>query len=372
VIDAVGAASLVALIWILIAMNEYVPFLYRGGFLLVAVVGSLVTAAAAHPASRFGVVLGMQPLRWLGQRSYGLYLWHWPIFMLSRPGIDVHAPFTVVVICQIGLTCVIAELSYRYVEMPVRRGAIGRLVASWTARPAAERAGLTSRLASAGVAMIVLIVAIVVGLVRAPAPSAAASGLPVEPVISQTTVLPGQPWPLLPTRGHINDGTVTVPIELPTFHGQVTAVGDSVLLGASYVLHSRIKGLIVDAVVGRQAYSILPELRYLERIGRLAPDVVIHTGTNGVVTTSELNAILTFLRDRSRVVLVTVHVPRTWVDYDNNVIHAVVHHYPNAVIADWAAVSAGHPEYFVSDGVHLTVPGMIAYSNMIRDALSLG
>jgi hypothetical protein len=94
----------------------------------------------------------------------------------------------------------------------------------------------------------------------------------------------------------------------------------------------------------------------------------VHTGSNGIVTAGQLDAILATLSDRRRVVVVTVHVPRHWMARDNAVIRQVVPRHPNAVVADWAAAADGHGEYFVADGVHLSAAGLRAYTDLVLRA----
>ena len=110
--------------------------MFHGGFLLVDLATLLVIAAAVHPASDVGRLLGWKPLQWIGLRSYSLYLWHYPIFCITRPGLDIHrlgiwflsiryAGWPVFVF-RLALSFAAAELSFRYVETPIRKGAIGR------------------------------------------------------------------------------------------------------------------------------------------------------------------------------------------------------------------------------------------------------
>ncbi len=118
----VGLGVIALLIW---GTDEYSAFLYRGGIVLLSVATVLVVAALAHPASWLGPALGWKPLRWLGVRSYGIYLWHWPIIVLTTPTLQrgVNLPLAVV---QVGVTIAVAALSWRFVEEPIRRGALGR------------------------------------------------------------------------------------------------------------------------------------------------------------------------------------------------------------------------------------------------------
>jgi peptidoglycan/LPS O-acetylase OafA/YrhL/lysophospholipase L1-like esterase len=176
-LDGLGLAGLVGIGLLVWRTDEFSPFLYQGGFALLAVCTALVVAALAHPASRLGPALGWAPLRWIGVRSYGIYLWHFPIIVLTSPqgphGNDLFRD-----VLQIAATFVIAALSWRYVEQPVRHGALGRL---WRRlRDGGWRRGALPRRAWAGAALATLVllaaVAGMAGLGTAPAGPALASG----------------------------------------------------------------------------------------------------------------------------------------------------------------------------------------------------
>jgi peptidoglycan/LPS O-acetylase OafA/YrhL len=126
-----GPAALVGLGWCVWSYDEVSPGLYRGGFLLVDVLSVVAIAAAVHPSGRrYQRVLSSPPLRYLGTRSYGLYLWHWPVLMLTRPS-DWAVNGTVRFVAQMALSLVLTEASYRLVELPVRQGVIGRWWSTW-------------------------------------------------------------------------------------------------------------------------------------------------------------------------------------------------------------------------------------------------
>ncbi|HVQ17726.1 MAG TPA: acyltransferase, partial [Actinomycetes bacterium] len=136
-VAVVGSLSLLALLGCLTLFSESSPLLYRGGFLLVSAISAVAVAAAAHPAAAFGRALGNAPMQWVGKRSYGIYLWHWPIFLVTRPDLDLPYRGVAAALTSLGLTFAAAEASYRWIEMPVRRGAASRLwhqVASVTGR----------------------------------------------------------------------------------------------------------------------------------------------------------------------------------------------------------------------------------------------
>src|SRR5215203_821072 len=143
-LDGAGVVGLVVIALLIWQTNQYSPFLYRGGIVLLSVATVSVVAALAHPASWLGPALGWAPLRWLGVRSYGIYLWHYPIIVLTTPTVQrkINVPLEVF---QVGATIAVAALSWRFVEEPIRRGALGRLWAQaqsgvWRRKAAPRRA----------------------------------------------------------------------------------------------------------------------------------------------------------------------------------------------------------------------------------------
>ncbi len=125
-IDAAGVLGLVVIGLMFWRVSEFSPFLYRGGFALLGLASVLTVAALAHPASRLGPIVGCRPMRWVGERSYGIYLWHLPIIVLTTPE-SAHGPDLLRAALQVAATFGVAELSWRYVENPIRHGALGRL-----------------------------------------------------------------------------------------------------------------------------------------------------------------------------------------------------------------------------------------------------
>lgn len=388
VITTIGIVALLTVIWFFWAVGEYSNFIYRGGFLVLSAVVCLLIAAASHPGAPFGRMLGAQPMRYIGQRSYGLYLYHWPIYVITRPDLDIPLDGPALLGLRLGLTFLVAELSYRYVEIPIRRGAIGAFMARWRGADPDERAYLGRRvLASSGVAIAALGL-MGAGLATAkpadqeiPADVAAAIGIddggPTEILIDEPSVAPspgatGAPEPE-PDPSQAQQPEAPSADGLPTNgNGAVTAIGDSVMLGVASQLMGKIDATKVDAEVSRQASGVLERVQRLSKKGLLAPTVVIHTGTNGVVTEDQLREMLDILSDRERVVVVNTNVPRPWRKPNNELIEAIVPEYPNAVIADWFSVSKDNPEYFVSDGTHPQWPsGIKAFVREVMRAVGM-
>src|SRR5215207_310976 len=119
--ELLGWVGLAAIVFLYNQLNEFQPFLYRGGILLTALASALLIIGASSPGTWISKILETPLLRWLGSRSYSIYLWHWPVFMLARPGLDIDLPDVFVRLGQIVITFALAELSYRWIETPVRR-----------------------------------------------------------------------------------------------------------------------------------------------------------------------------------------------------------------------------------------------------------
>lgn len=383
-VTGIGVAMLAVIAGFYLFVGEFTPWLYRGGFLALAVFTAVLIAAATHPASPLGPLLGIGVLRYLGRRSYGIYLWHWPIFMVTRPGIDVPWSEPVAFVARLSLTLAVAEVSYRLVEMPIRRGALGKAwqaARSGTARSLRAlatlgAAGLTAVLA--GVVAIALILSPGEGRDAIPADVAEAMGIaddgPLVVSIDDEADAPPTPRESVSDESEITETTNTLEPtieEIRAENGPVSVIGDSVVLGARSAITDAIPGARVDAEVSRMPGAFTGRVKKLNRRDKLANVVVLHPATNGVLTEEILRNTLDPLRDYERVVVVNASVPRSWEKPNNRIIEDVITDYPNAVMADWNQVADGKRDYFVSDGVHLTPTGAAAFADLIKDSAGL-
>jgi peptidoglycan/LPS O-acetylase OafA/YrhL len=395
-LDVAGLAALGALVLFCLRLGEFQPLLYRGGLASVALLTAVVIMASAHPYSHLGAgLLGRQPLRWIGLRSYGIYLWHWPVFMVTRPQLDVPLEGLPLLVLRLALTLVLADLSYRYVETPIRRGALER---AW--RELREARGFRRRQLSlvwAGAAVPVVAVCATLGVAASYAqqperpsylPSVKAihtKGLPhvagkaVPDTATPVAASEGEN-PTLARRtaavaavaeGGENEkksGSGGASAQAPA--GPVSAVGDSVMLGAAEELEKTVPNLtVIDAEVGFQASAATDVLGARRDAGDLGEVVVVHIGSNGVYTAEQFDQTMRVLAGVRRVVFVNVNVPRAWEQPNNEVISEGVRRYPNAVLADWYSASVDHPEYFVEDGVHLQIEGQRVYAGLISEQI---
>jgi peptidoglycan/LPS O-acetylase OafA/YrhL len=478
-VDAVGLGALAVLFYAFFRFDGFGPFIYRGGFALVALASAVLIAAVVHPQTRLARgLLGRQPLRWLGVRSYGIYLWHWPVFMLTRPDLDVPIDGLPLLALRFVLTVLIADLSYRFVETPIRSGALGRLWRGLREAQGLHRWQLRCQWATAASAAMTSFVVLAMSVASAqrpappsylavesvhivataavptqtaltenvasaipptatpntavPVPSPAApvpTPLPPTPTAAAPAVPPAAPTveptpvpqpaptanaPAAPSAPPVKAAPVPVgsvaaaaptpaPPNVPSqAAGQeqppapsastpaqsqpapppppapapavappvrVTAIGDSVMLGAADALVSAIGNIEVDAVVGRQAWEAVNILRQYRDAGTLGDVVVVHMGNNGQFVASEFDQMMEALAAVHRVVFVSVKVPRSWEGPNNSMLAENVARYSNAVLVDWRAASIDHPEFFWDDGIHLRPEGAQAYAQLIAGAV---
>ena len=393
-LDTLGVAALAALILFCLNLGEFQPLLYRGGLVAVALATALLIAVAVHPRSWVvSRVLGSAPMRWLGVRSYGIYLWHWPVFMVTRPELDVPFGGLPLLALRLGITIVLADLSYRYVERPIRRGALGR---AWkTLREARGARRRRLRLRWAGAVLPAMALCIVLGVAAALAePPKPPSYVSTKHVRIETAgrgetqkaqgnsgtseeaasdrAAPSRKAGVRYARtgaqrraalraGRPDGRRRAAP------HGQVTAIGDSVMMGAVDALQQDIPRLTtIDARGSRQIPEATRVLKQLRASGKLGRVVIFHIGDNGAVTDEEFDRVMKVLSTTRKVLVVNTTVPDGYQLAPNNkVLAAGAARYPDkAVLVDWHARSAGHPEYFY-DGLHLTPSGAGAYAGLI-------
>ena len=394
-LNLLGGVGLVSLAWLVAQTNSFEPTLYRGGFAWVALLTAAVIAALAHPQARgLSRVLGAPPLRWAGLRSYGIYLWHWPIYMLTRPQLDLALSGLPLLMLRLGLTAILAELSFRFVEQPVRRGALARLWQQARTASGAQRWELLVRWAGGGMTALAFVVVMSTLIARAHPPALPpylavsavniSSGTPMpspqRSAAAVVTIAPTAAPPMAPTPTAASTVTPTleatiepppatsVPTVVPA--KQVFAIGDSVMLGAAGDMVASYDMIEVDAAVSRQASVGIDILRWRRDQGTLGDVVVVQLGNNGTFEAQQFDDMMGVLSGVPRVLVLTVKVPRPWEGPNNQVISAGVPRYPNAVLVDWYANSVDSPGYFWDDGIHLRPAGAAAYTSLILSQIA--
>jgi peptidoglycan/LPS O-acetylase OafA/YrhL/lysophospholipase L1-like esterase len=397
--------------WFFLTVEGGDPFLYTGGLAVVALATAALIAGAVHPGGRVGrLVLEQQPLRWIGTRSYAIYLWHWPIFSVTRPGLDVPLDGLPLLVLRLVLTGLLAEVSFRVVEAPIRRGVLGR---AWRDGWAGGREGspgapgTRSRQAAAMTALAAVAISGLLVTVAAASPPERPSYLPADSVqgvlVGNATASPrpsSKAATASPTRiepsarpSRAPEGSAKAraterpagpravpgttakprptppPTPVPPVDVNVLAVGDSILVDVAPALADALGRVEVDAAIGRQVDDGVAVLESRRAAGRLPEVVIVNLGVNGPLFKAQFDRAMAALANVDTVIWVNVTVPRDWEDHTNEVLAQNVPRYPNARLVDWHAVSAGRPDLFWKDGYHPRPEGATLYANLVANAL---
>ena len=351
-IDLIGVFGLLGLLSTFLFIRESDPTLYRIAFPLSAIFACATLASVVHPASRFAPILSTKPLLWIGERSYGIYIWHWIVFQLTRPSIDLVGDDWALYSLRVLIVFALADISYRYIETPVRRGYFELWFRGMKYRtPSVRIRQKLSALLAVAVTLFATTLVSINAIERAD--EIAAQDLLGQELAAQDAA----------NSANTEDDVIT---DANTPGLWVT--GDSVILGIRNVLASYERIELINARVGRQIGELIEVARTDQKFVADSP-VVLNLGNNNRLVESDVTALFEIVKDQPRVIVVNTAVPRNWRDENNEIISRVSSRYPNTTLIDWQKLSEGHPEYFASDGVHLNPPGVNAYVSAILEVL---
>ena len=340
-IDGIGVFGFIGILATFLFIDASNPAMYKIAFPLAGIFGAAIIASIVHPASRFAPILQNKVLLWIGERSYAIYLWHWVIFQVTRPTVDLAGQAWALYSLRILIVFALADISLRYVELPIRRGVIQYWIKGRKYRTKKERNRQTSLLSTATV--IVVIIAAVISVRAISIANDARVALEKSLTVDTSTVVPTE-----------KDG--------------LWVTGDSVILGIRSVLEENQPISLVNARIGRQAPELL-EVLIQDQPQALDSPVIFNLGNNNALSREQVEQIFEAVKGQPQIIVVNTAVPRPWRDGNNQIINEVAAKYPQADVIDWNAISNGRPEYFAPDGVHLVPAGVNAYVSAILEKL---
>jgi peptidoglycan/LPS O-acetylase OafA/YrhL len=341
-IDGIGVVGFVGLLCIFLFIDETNATLYQIAFPLAGLFGCATIISIVHPASRFSPILSARFLLWIGQRSYGIYLWHWVVFQVTRPGADLTGSPFALNVARVLLVLILADISLRAIEIPIRRG----LVQNWF-RGIKYRTKVMQKRQRIFIAAISAFTLLLTG-----------SSIAVAWQRDQSIVVEVKPELELPQ---------TVVSENST---GLWVTGDSVILGIRNKLGAAQDIALINARVGRQIQELITAVEE-DKVKVGSSTVVFNVGNNNSVSREDMVKLMELLKDQPKIIVVNTAVPRTWRDGNNKIISEVVSKYPNATLVDWSQIAENHPEFFAPDGVHLIEAGSDVYVASILDALNV-
>jgi hypothetical protein len=343
VIDAIGVIGLLGLIATFLFIDEKNANLYQIAFPLAGIFGCLVIISLVHPASRFAPLISSSPFRWIGQRSYGIYIWHWVIFQVTRPSVDLTGETWALYLARVLLVLALADISLRWVEIPFRQG----IVQNWFR-------GMKYRSAKVKVRQqlsVLVSILVVLSVTSAISVQAINKGNQIAAqLLDQTNYQDTETKDLGDTTG-------------------LWVTGDSVILGIRSKLESREHVSLVNARVGRQAPELLAAIKVDQSAVPESP-VVFNLGNNNALSEQTVIDIFEAVKNQPKIVVVNTAVPRAWKDTNNLIISKVAALYPGVKLIDWDRISKDRPDLFAPDGIHLSPLGSDIYVDLVLTALA--
>ncbi|WP_147061654.1 acyltransferase family protein [Knoellia locipacati] len=377
-VPAVAAAAVV-LVALVALLDESTPFTFRGGILLASLATAVLVLGVVERPTPLRTVLDLPVLRWVGERSYGLYLWHWPVILIveadlawaerSADGYLWSRLWCVVV------TVAVADLSYRFIETPVRRRGFRGTArhALHTIRYAGTR---TARIVWAGVA--VLAIALTAVLLTAPTRTrveqlldANAAAARVSPTAASAGTTGSGARGATPGPRSTAPAAKPAPVKqtwaMPT-GTEIDGYGDSMMVGSVHALRYYFPGIRMDARSNRQWSEGLKVASTRGAGNRRA--VILALGTNAGTDLDRARATLDALGPDRMVVLVTLHGRINRIASDNAALKELAKGRDNVAIADWDAALEGTTRQLQSDGIHPSLVGAHLYAKTIRQAFA--
>ncbi|QMU77138.1 acetyltransferase [Streptacidiphilus sp. PB12-B1b] len=369
-LGAAGLAALVVLGLLAVQLDGAGSTAYRGG-----IAAAALAAAALCPASvaagPLRWLLAVRALVWTGRRSYGIYLWHWPLIAaLGYTGLGTGPAVDVL---EFALPVALAAGSFRLLQQPVTRWgwrvALARSRAGW--RRQCRRFPRSLHVAATASALIPILA--VHALVAAPQTTALQAQLQAGRRAATEAAVTAAAPAAAPAAG-ARPGATGAPdarqeAQEPVQGSSVTAVGDSVMLAAAPALEQALPGIDIHALVGRQMSEAPAVLEQLLAEGRLRSTVVVGLGTNGDVDPATLRRLAELAGPQRTLALVDVHAPRVWEDEVNTALTGYVRQHPGTVLVPWSAAAAAHPRLLYADHIHPRPEGGPLYADTLVAAL---
>ncbi|PFH87142.1 acyltransferase family protein [Bacillus sp. AFS088145] len=430
-IDLVGITGLLIFLLMVGKTNQYDSFLYRGGMFLLSISAAMLIAALAHPTSKIGRFLAMRPLKWIGLRSYGIYLWQYPVIILFSPKVNTGDISLFRAICQITLIFVLAALSYHYIEDPIRKGKLGILwknflagninlkeffykhiviistfillsgIASFglSVLPDAKGVKASSEIESVQSVSKQSSETVVENNIKEPPSTAIVDHdkqvtKPIQqkgdkktvnkdekPVTDNTNKQSNNGQtnedskPVVnnnQTPNHNNNVNTNKPAETNkpvVSNNSVFIIGDSVVINSIPELKKTYSSLSVNAKIGRQFTEASAIIQQAKNTNSLGNIVVIELGTNGPFTVKQMSSLIELIGKDRKILFVNTRVPRPWESIVNKTLREVSSKYSNTRVVDWHSASANHNSYFSPDGVHLKPDGAKVFASLLINAI---
>lgn len=409
-LDGLGAFGLIGMIVLLLFSSAQSAFLYRGGMFLFTIFTVFLTAAVAHPGSDWNRVLTNPVFTWIGSRSYGIYLYQFPVMIFFETRFTDIADHQVLYpVVEVLLILLISELSYRVIEtnlgnlhwqdvkdmfrwLTMRKnsriltqyrimvgilvlifltGSVGVLSAFGVKQDTANKSTVATTIkanrqktAKQNAELLKKMQASKSQSIKAKSDKSYSASLSKENSLKGATIDSDSSDAELLKLG-LTKEELTKAKNL-----SITGIGDSVMLGSAEGYKRIFPNMYLDADVSRQVYQVLPLVDQIAAKGALADVVLVGLGTNGSFTSSDLDKLMSKFGPKCQVYWINVYVPtRSWQNEVNKELTAAQKKYTNLTVIDWYDYAKKHASWFANDHVHPNPKGSPRYTAFVAKAV---
>ena len=370
VYSVVSLISITTLITIMIYTSEYNTWLYRGGFLLVAILGIIIIISSGKQHTVMAKLLSFKPVVFIGKISYSLYLWHFPILVLTTPVSEIGNPNIFYVILRVILTFIVAIISYVFVETPIRKLGFKNYVSIIY-----KKIVIKSKKTKKTVASIAVVVSLlfVMGILGKSVPYLSTAFVKeVESNKESQFVNKGennkdnnqnQDNKKAENKDDKNDNNNT-----EKKYSSVVVIGDSLTVDIGEKFQEIYPGAVIDGKIGRQLYVAVDEAKGYSQYNNENSAIIFQLGTNGPFTESQIEDLLKVF-DKADIYFVNIKVPRAWEKTVNTALQEAKEKHSNVNIIDWYSVANSGKDLFEPDRVHLNQTGVTEMVTLIQKNL---
>lgn len=360
----VSSVSIVTLIAIMIYTSEYDTWLYRGGFLLVAVLGLVIIISSGRQYTLMSRLLSLKPLVYIGKISYSLYLWHFPILVLTTPVSEIGNPNLFYVVLRIILIVLVATFSYLFVETPIRKLGFRNYVSLVYKKILKFKPNVKKT-----IAVISTIILIVFGM------GVFGKGVPYVSTAFVDEMDSNKESQFV----NNNDNNTSKPTteernkddnqnKDEKKYNSLVVIGDSLTVDIGEKLKEKYPGAVIDGKISRQLTAASQVAQGYSAYNNDKTAVVFQLGTNGPFTEAQADELIKQF-DKADIYFVNVKVPRTWEKTVNNELNELKEKHSNITIIDWYSVANSGEDYFEPDRVHLNKNGIESMVSLIEKSL---
>lgn len=370
-----GSVSFAVLLVMTIAINGSSNFWYRGGQFFGTILTVLMVYAVSGRKTWLSRFLSNPVLKWIGDRSYSIYLWHYPIILLISKGIKASWWITLI---EIVLSVVLAELSYRFIETPIRHGIIGEYLNILRSRPKSRQEKkrqiqVARRSLKVMAGTFVLTVSLILCMIFVPKKNALDTLQKREAKAKETGKMTEEQLAKQKANGSESDDTICTAdlTDDEILEGlNLLIIGDSIAVDVTDDFYEMFPNSVSDTKIGRITSLGKQVLDSYIDEKKWEGEGVIFASLSNSPNNGELEDIREKIGKDMPLFLTTVRIPHdTFEEESNSKIKKFVEENNHTYLIDWYAASEGHDEYFDADDTHLLPAGAKAYAKCIKEAV---